>query len=1095
MLYGENENEMMKQSETESVGGMRGRFPEVPGEQPSKVMREKWAREARLRLTPTQRSVLAGKVPASLEKDSASVDLTRFPAIPAVNGNEAQVNAREAMRAKIELDNAKNAKYQDSRLREIRDEIASELFAAMENRAGFMAKTLRAKHEVTGHAETWDGVAMFKEIETGGSTALATISKKVADEEFEKLKARKPMDGSSAEDLSKYFNDFRRDINPYMTEPKSDAQMCRFMFDSMPPSCFFLVDPKEDEAVTGGWSDDVTRVQECLMTIAAKVRGQMVKAGSNGVGLGAFACMPAVNGGAAAAFAGWAQPAGGGSGNGFRTLPPGQKCKEGTCTFNHGGKCWSSANFDGFISPKIYQDKPLLQRIETARQAHAKAINVPYVPLKKPKSDEQRAKLKQKKEVKKVKAAAAAAAAAAATANGGAAAEAGLFSTMAPAVPFGSDGMPVPSDSDDSDDCEYEDNDPEFCEVQEAAMLSVANSRPNDQSEALRQPRSANAQVERPPVSAVEALNMRDSKRDLNVEAQVFDPTKKPLMSEVDAAAAINRATEGDTMMGPGKLFSMFNSSTLSESERSCLEGVWRQQVREAAEASAAKQASAAMQTSDSAQPAPAGGDDEAVANTQGAGAKFLSAVGAMAIVVVVAMAIAMAVGGVGAIGAVSSVASLALRPATAVGSLAIACGVTPGPMASTAVLMASQYPIVTTLLLALVGWQAAAIDWYGATCNVAVAITRKLAVAHGNANVRVAWSRIIRTAIFVMASMGVIMIISNVPKVGAAPAHSTVLRAQRLLSAVEPTPGMATMQLVSLESKFNTIYLDVDTSKAMDRVPGAVMSNSVAAEMAIRNGMVVPACEIGVLPEFNAKISDGSSHQDIARVVKKAPLVVADTGAGRKLLPDLSLAIKGTVRKNTTAISTANGITVPEFVCDARLPVTVKHADGTAHKKSIRVDDAIVHPACAYVLVPVGAMAKTHGLGLHVEAWTGNAWLSIENEKIGPKGSVIQLLNQGVLLFPSADTVLIDAAVTHGTHGATTKVDYETIHARIMHRADVNIEHLHRCTADSPDWSKLVPKVKPACDSCLQGVHKSKPPAKRLESTKGHQAGAAVLD
>ena len=59
MIYGENESETMKQNETESVSGMRGRFPEVPGEQPSKVMREKWAREARLRLTPTQRNQLA----------------------------------------------------------------------------------------------------------------------------------------------------------------------------------------------------------------------------------------------------------------------------------------------------------------------------------------------------------------------------------------------------------------------------------------------------------------------------------------------------------------------------------------------------------------------------------------------------------------------------------------------------------------------------------------------------------------------------------------------------------------------------------------------------------------------------------------------------------------------------------------------------------------------------------------------------------------------------------------------------------------------------------------------------------------------------
>ena len=41
MLYGENESEMMKQNETESVSGMRSRFPEVPGEQPTKVMRER----------------------------------------------------------------------------------------------------------------------------------------------------------------------------------------------------------------------------------------------------------------------------------------------------------------------------------------------------------------------------------------------------------------------------------------------------------------------------------------------------------------------------------------------------------------------------------------------------------------------------------------------------------------------------------------------------------------------------------------------------------------------------------------------------------------------------------------------------------------------------------------------------------------------------------------------------------------------------------------------------------------------------------------------------------------------------------------------
>ena len=118
MLYGENESDAMKQSETESVNGMRCRFPEVPGEQPSTAMREKWAREARARLTPTQRAVLAGKVPASLEKDSATVELGRFPVIALASdgSNAAAANAREALRAKIEIDNVKNAQYRESRL-------------------------------------------------------------------------------------------------------------------------------------------------------------------------------------------------------------------------------------------------------------------------------------------------------------------------------------------------------------------------------------------------------------------------------------------------------------------------------------------------------------------------------------------------------------------------------------------------------------------------------------------------------------------------------------------------------------------------------------------------------------------------------------------------------------------------------------------------------------------------------------------------------------------------------------------------------------------------------------------------------------------
>ena len=98
----------------------------------------------------------------------------------------------------------------------------------------------------------------------------------------------------------------------------------------------------------------------------------------------------------------------------------------------------------------MYQDKPLLAKIEAARQAHAKSIGIPYVALKKPRTKEQREKFKQKKEKKAAKAAAAAAEAA----NGAGVAataptEAGLFSTMAPAIPNGLDPSVTGDEEDD----------------------------------------------------------------------------------------------------------------------------------------------------------------------------------------------------------------------------------------------------------------------------------------------------------------------------------------------------------------------------------------------------------------------------------------------------------------------------------------------------------------------------------------------------------------------------------------------------------------------------------------------------------------------
>ena len=91
------------------------------------------------------------------------------------------------------------------------------------------------------------------------------------------------------------------------------------------------------------------------MEIAAVIHVQMLKSGANGVGLYPFVPQGASPGGA---------PGQGWSNNptkGLRQLAPGKKCKEGTCSFDHAGNCWSSALFKGTVSRRIWENTSLLK--------------------------------------------------------------------------------------------------------------------------------------------------------------------------------------------------------------------------------------------------------------------------------------------------------------------------------------------------------------------------------------------------------------------------------------------------------------------------------------------------------------------------------------------------------------------------------------------------------------------------------------------------------------------------------------------------------------------------------------------------------------
>ena len=972
-------------SESELKSDKKGgnqQFPDVLSEQPTAAERKTWVETAVRNMSETQRSVYRGATPTCLlDRDVEPTDAL-FPeiALAADKSNQSAVDRREDKRADSKLRNLKNAKYTEEKLHDIRDDIAQQVAMAMERHARFTLDKLKELFVVTGKPDLHDGPAMIKRFLSDGSTAASTnISTEKAEENFKAMMAKPLPDGVDPSTFATRCNIFQRDINPYLEEPKGNKAICSWMWKQLPASCFTLRYNKEQEAKKDGWDTDKTRVQTAAMEILSAIRNEMIKNGGAGVGLMSFVPVGAgTTQPGAAAFAGWAsQPAGVGvGGGGLKKLPQGQRCPQGTCTFDHKGFCFRSCKCERMTSVSIWKDKKEMDAIEQARQADAKKLGVPYVKLKPPRSIEKNADKTKKWQARR----AAKAAAAAATAGGAAVpTESTLFQ------------VPIALFSTEDDD--------------EAQMPDLTEEVSDDEDEA-EQSVSAAAHA------AAQKIAM----------STASPAETKPTPKEIEVN---NVATSNEARM---------------EKEIEALKR--KMEKSEAAETKALPPA---------------------------ANVYVLMALALCAGVVISTLVAALIMGGVGSAGAATtSTALVAVTPRVAIKSACTALRVAGG----------AAYAKVEPYSVSAMGFTALA-----AIQQVLVNYTwlAGLAVRLGGGLMR--WMaklltrRPVRDAAMVMAGAGTVTIVLIMlgwlaPGVGGVPSHSAVKTVSHGLRMIEPVPGYTER---ALQTRFDTIYLDINDGKAMAREPNSMMTANGAAELA------------AVAMNFNNAAEPAmANHPDFAdpaMYASRSPrqMVIADTGAGRPLVPDKRYAIEGSIGENKTKVSTANGITIPKFHCDIRLPTMATLADKSLKPTSIKMEKAIIHPACEHILVPIGAMAKTHNLGLVVQAGTGNAKLLIENEQIGPPGSVIELVNHGILLFPDGALPKggAHAVVTHGSRGSTSKVTYETLHSRIMHRQDPNIGYLHRCTSDAPpSWAKLVPgrNAKCACDACLRGVAKAHP-------------------
>ena len=91
-------------------------------------------------------------------------------------------------------------------------------------------------------------------------------------------------------------------------------------------------------------------------------------------------------------------------------------------------------------------------------------------------------------------------------------------------------------------------------------------------------------------------------------------------------------------------------------------------------------------------------------------------------------------------------------------------------------------------------------------------------------------------------------------------------------------------------------------------------------------------ARQLGLSSETISVMSAGTDGESAGgnAVVRPRGLHLADSGAGIHAINDQRYVVPGSLRPNTTAVSTANGVTVPPHRCDAA--IAVRTQGGAAH-------------------------------------------------------------------------------------------------------------------------------------------------------------------
>ena len=107
----------------------------------------------------------------------------------------------------------------------------------------------------------------------------------------------------------------------------------------------------------------------------------------------------------------------------------------------------------------------------------------------------------------------------------------------------------------------------------------------------------------------------------------------------------------------------------------------------------------------------------------------------------------------------------------------------------------------------------------------------------------------------------------------------------------------------------------------------------------------------------------------------KSQRMNIWDSGASCGNFVSLDYAIPGSVRTNTTKVSTANGFYQPPKVFDAKIPVVATHN----HKQkthSVVIKNSFLNEQCPHNLLPPGMLAHEQGIGTWIAPYDQQSYI-----------------------------------------------------------------------------------------------------------------------